>query len=146
MPVHWTIDSEEKIFEVTCFGVVEPDEIHRMLDVLVGSNALGYRKLFDGSQADTRMGALDVLNIGVRMRTLHGDGAPLGPLAVVIPADKYPLLSRVLGILASPRRPMRIFSDVERARKWLETAAVRRSVPAPEEDVAEQANRPSVHC
>lgn len=146
MPVHWTIDSEEKIFEVTCIGVVEPDEIHRMLDVLVGSNALGYRKLFDGSQADTRMGALDVLNIGVRMRTLHGDGAPLGPLAVVIPTDKYPLLSRVLGILASPRRPMRIFSDVERARKWLETAAVRRSVPAREEDIAPQANRPSVHC
>ncbi|KAF0100618.1 MAG: hypothetical protein FD144_3196 [Rhodospirillaceae bacterium] len=146
MPVHWTIDSEEKIFEVTCIGVVEPDEIHRMLDVLVGSNALGYRKLFDGSQADTRMGALDVLNIGVRMRTLHGDGAPLGPLAVVIPADKYPLLSRVLGILASPRRPMRIFSDVERARKWLETSAVRRSVPAREEDIAQQANRPSVHC
>ena len=146
MPVHWTIDSEEKIFEVTCFGVVEPDEIHRMLDVLVGSNALGYRKLFDGSQADTRMGALDVLNIGVRMRTLHGDGAPLGPLAVVIPADKYPLLSRALGILASPRRPMRIFSEVDRARKWLDTAAVRRKVPASQGDVADRANQQSVSC
>jgi len=65
------------------------------------------------------MGALDVLNIGVRMRTIHGDGAPLGPLAIVIPADKYPLLSRVLGILATPRRPMRLFTEVDRARKWL---------------------------
>lgn len=146
MPVHWTIDSEARIFEVTCIGVVESDEIHRMLDVLVGSDALGYRKLFDGTQADTRMGALDVLNIGVRMRTLHGDGAPLGPLAVVIPPDKYPLLSRVLGILASPRRPMRIFSEVERARKWLDTAAVRRSVPPPEQDFVQQANGPTVHC
>lgn len=146
MPVHWTIDSEARIFEVTCMGVVEADEIHQMLDVLVGSNALGYRKLFDGSQADTSMGALDVLHIGVRMRTLHGGGAPLGPLAVVIPADKYLLLSRVLGILASPRRPMRIFSEAERARKWLESAAVRRSVPAPEEEVAPQADRPPVHC
>lgn len=130
MPVHWTINSEARLFEATCSGVVEPEEIHRMLDVLVGSDALGYRKLFDGSQADTRMGALDVLNIGVRMRALHADGAPLGPLAVVIPADKYPLLSRVLGILATPRRPMRIFSEVDRARKWLETAAVRNKVPA----------------
>jgi hypothetical protein len=130
MPVHWTINSEAKIFEVTCSGVVQADEIHRMLDVLVGSDALGYRKLFDGTHADTGMGALDILNIGVRMRTLHGDSAPLGPLAVVIPADKYPLLSRVLGILATPRRPMRIFTEVDRARKWLETAAVRRKVLA----------------
>ena len=146
MPVYWTINSEARLVEVTCTGLVEADEIHQMLDVLVGSDALGYRKLFDGTQADTRMGALDVLNIGVRMRTLHGDGAPLGPLAVVIPPDKYPLLSRVLGILASPRRPMRIFSEVERARKWLDTAAVRRRVPAPEEDDDLRANRPSVTC
>jgi hypothetical protein len=146
MPVHWTIDSEAKIFEVTCSGLVEADDVHRMLDALVGSGALGYRKLFDGSQADTRLGALDILNIGVRMRALHGDGAPLGPLAVVIPADKYPLLSRVLGILATPRRPMRIFSEVDRARKWLDTAAVRRRVPASEDDVAHRANQPSVHC
>jgi hypothetical protein len=130
MPVHWKIDSEAKIFEVTCSGLVEADEFHQMLDVLVGSNAFGLRKLFDGSQADTNLGPLDVLHIGVRIRTLHGVGVPLGPLAVVIPADKYPLLSRVLGILASPRRPMRIFSEVDRARKWLDTAAVRRSVPA----------------
>jgi len=146
MPVHWTIDSEAKIFEVTCLGLVEADEFHRMLDALVGSSALGYRKLFDGSQADTRLGALDILNIGVRMRALHGDDAPLGPLAVVIPADKYPLLSRVLGILATPRRPMRIFSEVDRARKWLDTAAVRRQVPAFEDDAAHRVNQPSVHC
>lgn len=146
MPVHWTIDSEAKIFEVTCSGLVEADEFHQMLDALVGSGALGYRKLFDGSQADTRLGALEVLNIGVRMRSLHGDGAPLGPLAVVIPADKYPLLSRALGILASPRRPMRIFSEVDRARKWLDTAAVRRKVPASQGDVADRANQQSVSC
>lgn len=146
MPVHWTIDSEARIFEVTCSGLVEADEIHQMLDALVGSGAIGYRKLFDGSEADTRLGALDILNIGVRMRSLHGNGAPLGPLAVVIPADKYDLLARVLGILASPRRPMRIFTEVDRARKWLDTAAVRRRVPASENDVADLASRPSVHC
>ena len=146
MAVHWTINSEAKLFEVSCSGVVEPDEVHQMLDVLVGSDALGYRKLFDGSQADTNLGPLDVLHIGVRMRTLHGEGVPLGPLAVVIPADKYPLLSRVLGILASPRRPMRIFTEVDRARKWLNTSAVRRRVPAPQDDAADRANQQSVNC
>jgi hypothetical protein len=138
MPVHWSVNSELRLFEVTCTGLVEADEIHRMLDVLVGSNALGYRKLFDGSQGDTRMGAMDVLSIGVRLRTLQGDGTRLGPLAVVIPPEKYALLSRVLGIVASPRRPMRIFSEVDRARKWLDTAAVRRKVPTPEEESAQR--------
>jgi hypothetical protein len=146
MAVHWSVNSEARLFEVTCTGMVEADEIHRMLDVLVGSDALGYRKLFDGSQADTKLGALDILSIGVRMRSLHGEGVPLGPLAVVIPADKYALLSRVLGILASPRRPMRIFSEVDRARRWLDTAAVRRRVPAPEGDVADRANQQSMKC
>lgn len=130
MPVHWTINSEARLFEATCAGLVEPDEIHRMLDALVGADALGYRKLFDGTQADTRMGALDVLSIGVRMRTFHSEGLALGPLAVVIPEDKYLLLSRVLGILAAPRRPMRIFDATDKARKWLQTAAVRESMSA----------------
>lgn len=146
MPVRWSINSETRLFEVICTDMVEAHEIHEMLDVLVGSDALGYRKLFDGSQADTRMGALDVLNIGVRMRTLHADGAPLGPLAVVIPADKYPLLSRVLGILATPRRPMRIFTEVDRARKWLESAGVRRKAPASGDDVAHRDDRLSLNC
>ncbi|WP_422031279.1 hypothetical protein [Reyranella sp.] len=101
-----------------------------MLDILVGSEALGYRKLFDGSQADTRLTALEILQIGVRIRGLQAAGVALGPLAVVIPDDKYPLLSRVLGILATPRRPMRIFNRTSQARKWLETAAVLESMPA----------------
>lgn len=146
MPVDWSIDSEARLFEVTCTGMVEANEVHRMLDVLVGSDALGYRKLFDGSQADTKLGPLDVLSIGVRMRGLHGLGVALGPLAVVIPPDKYPLLTRVLGIVASPRRPMRIFSEVDRARKWLNSAEVRRKVAAQEQDASQRADRPSVVC
>ncbi len=130
MPVHWTISSEKRLFEVTCSGFVEAHEVHRMLDILVGSEALGYRKLFDGSQADTQITALEILHIGGRMRSLQAAGMPLGPLAVVLPDDKYPLLSRVLGILATPRRPMRIFNRTSQARKWLETAAVLECMPA----------------
>jgi hypothetical protein len=74
------------------------------------------------------MGAFEILNIGVRMRSLHG-GTALGPLAVVIPEDKYVLLSRVLGMLASGRRPMRIFSDPIKARRWLNSPVVRARVP-----------------
>jgi hypothetical protein len=100
-----------------------------MIDVLVGSKALGYRKIFDGSRGETTMSALEILALGVRIRSLHAGGDALGALAVVVPDDKYLLLSRVLGILAAAKRPMRIFKDLEKARTWLNSPAVRASAP-----------------
>ncbi len=100
-----------------------------MIDVLAGSNIVGYRKLFDGSAGDTKMGALEILALGVRMREMH-IGTAVGPLAVVLPDDKYVLLSRVLGMLAAAKRPMRIFNDPSKAPEWLESPAIRASTPA----------------
>jgi hypothetical protein len=62
----------------------------------------------------------DMLALGVQIRGWQaaGCGKP-GPLAVVVPADKAELVSRVLGILATADRPMRIFSDAEPARRWI---------------------------
>lgn len=110
MPLHWTIHSRNALFIATAEGLVDKADADRMIDVLVASNILGYRKLFDGTAGDTNMGALDLLALGVRMRELHAVG-PMGPLAVVVPEDKYVLLSRVLGMLAAAKRPMRIFND-----------------------------------
>ena len=124
LPLHWTINSQLELFEVVAEGDVDLAEANRMLDALVGSNALGYRKLFDGSLGDTQLSAFDILSIGVRIRALHV-GSTLGPLAVVVPEDKHVLLSRVLGILASGRRPMRVFRTPDKARNWLESPAIR---------------------
>ena len=126
MTLRWKIDSEEQIFEVVCDGLVEGAEVDQMLDVLVASRALGYRKLFDGTRGETRMGPLEVLKVGVRIRSLHAGYRVLGPLAVVAPDDRYPMLARVLGILAVPPRPMKVFSDVRRARAWLNSRALQR--------------------
>lgn len=123
--LHWNIKSDERLFEVWCDGLVEASEVHKMLEVLNGSGALGYRKLFDGTLGEMSMGPMDALNIGVRIRSLHLEGGAIGPLAVVAPADRYPMCARVLGILASARRPMRLFADVQKARAWLNSPAVR---------------------
>jgi len=130
MPLHWTIHSRTALFIATAEGFVDKADADRMIDVLVEANILGYRKLFDGTAGDTHMGAVDLLALGVRMRELHALG-PMGPLAVVVPEDKYVLLSRVLGMLAAAKRPMRIFNDRRKALQWLESHAVRASVPDP---------------
>lgn len=118
MPLHWDISHCDKLMVVVAEGVVARQEVDRMLDEMVAEGALGYRKLFDGTQGDTAMGPLEILDLGVRMRTLHKHGT-MGPLAVVVPADKWGLVARVLGMLAAAKRPMRVFPNVAKARRWL---------------------------
>lgn len=131
MPLNWNIQSGPRLFEVVCEGEIEAHEMHAMLDVLVGTRALGYRKIFDGTRGETRMGPMEIIDIGVRMRSLHQPGVALGPLAIVIPDDKYVLLGRVLGMLAAPRRPMRIFKTAQPAYRWLNSPAILASLPEP---------------
>jgi len=128
MPLHWTIDSQLKLFAVRADGDVTLADLHRMLDAMAGAQAHGYRKLFDGSQGDTQMSPGEFLSLGVRMRSIHASG-PMGPLAVVLPANKYYLVARVLGVLAAAKRPMRIFTDPEKARQWLNQPSIRAKVP-----------------
>lgn len=118
MPLHWDIDHTNKFMVVVAEGMVTRQEVDRMLDALIAERALGYRRLFDGTQGDTTMGPSEMLDLGVRMRTLHQHGT-MGPLAVVVPADKWEMVARVLGMLAAAKRPMRVFQTVAKARRWL---------------------------
>lgn len=118
MPLHWDIDHTNKFMVVVAEGMVTRQEADRMLDALIAERALGYRRLFDGTQGDTTMGPSEMLDLGVRMRTLHQHGT-MGPLAVVVPADKWEMVARVLGMLAAAKRPMRVFQTVAKARRWL---------------------------
>lgn len=130
MPLHWTIDSRLQTFVAICDGNVDLAEVNGMLDAVVGANGLGYRKLFDSTNGNTQMSAIDMLGIGVRMRALQEGDRDHGPLAIVVPDDKYALMSRVLGILAAAKRPMRVFNDAGKARKWLDSPAIRAGRPA----------------
>lgn len=130
MPLHWTIDSRTKLLAVVADGAVDVADFDRLLDVVIGSNILGFRKLFDGRLGEPRMGETELLSVGVRLRSLHaGAGAALGPLAVVVRDENYWRVARVLGILAVPKRPMRVFKETEKARTWLDSPAILASMP-----------------
>lgn len=125
MPLHWTIDSRAKLISVVADGSLRLPDLEAMLDVVVGSNILGYRKLFDGTAARPEMNAEEHLVIGVRLRNLHAEaGGRLGPVAVVVPDENYWQAARVLGILAVPKRPMRVFKQADKARAWLDSPAI----------------------
>jgi hypothetical protein len=121
MPLHWKIDSRQKLVVVTCEGDVTRGDLVDYLGAVEGAGALPYCKLFDGTAFRTSMTALDMLEIGARFRSYHA--RPVGPLAIVLPPDKADLFARVLGILAAADRPMRVFTRLAPARRWIESFA-----------------------
>lgn len=118
MPVHWKIDSRKRLLTVVAEGDVTRVDADAFLDVLESGDLISYRKLFDGMAGTTSMTAEDFMAIGVRIRTGHQVGS-VGALAVALTAEKAQLVSRVLGIMASAKRPMRLFDDVDDARRWI---------------------------
>lgn len=131
MALHWLIDSRKRLVIVTAEGPVSRAEVDRLLDAVVGAKALAYRKLVDATAGKFAMSALDLLAIGARVRSLHA--GPVGAVALVLPGrlpqddepdDAPTLVARLLGILASAKRPFRLFKSVTSAKQWLESLAV----------------------
>ncbi len=118
MPVHWKIDSRKRLLTVVAEGEVTRADADAFLDVLESGGLVSYRKLFDGMAGESAMTPEDLMAIGVRIRTGH-QGGSVGALAVALTSEKAQLVSRVLGIMASAKRPMRLFDNVEDARRWI---------------------------
>ena len=129
MGLHWFIDSRERLIVVTAEGAVARAEIDALLDAVTGAKALAYRKLIDASAAKFALSALDVLTIGAKVRSLHAGS--VGAAAIILPSrltdddsDEAPtLVARLIGILASARRPLRMFKSVPAAKRWLNELA-----------------------
>jgi hypothetical protein len=122
MPVHWKIDPQALLITARAEGTVTRPEFEAFLDAMAEADAVGYAKLFDGRGADTEMGAANIMAIGVRIKAMHDarpPDRPPGPVAIVLDADKFGLVARVLGILATARRQMRVFEELEPAREWI---------------------------
>lgn len=127
MGLHWFIDSRKRLIVVTAEGPVTRADIDELLDAVTGAKALAYRKLVDATAGRFAMSALDMLAIGARVRSLHVGS--VGAVALVLPGrlprddepeDAPTLVARLLGILASAKRPFRLFKSVASAKNWLD--------------------------
>jgi hypothetical protein len=124
MPLYWVIDSRERLMTAVAEGDVGKGDASTYLDAMAGAKAGTYRRLFDGSRGEPLLSADEIMELAVRMRGMQELGNP-GPLAIVMPRDKYDKFARMLGILAIPNRPMRFFTDAGAARAWLDEPEVR---------------------
>jgi hypothetical protein len=121
MPVYWTIDSKQQLVVVTAEGHVTHADAEEYLDVIEGCGALAYRKLYDGQGGSVVMSHDEMMAIAARLRSYHH--RPVGALAIVLPHDKAEPVARILGVLASADRPMRLFINLGQARRWIDGLA-----------------------
>ncbi len=124
MPLYWVIDSRERLMTAVAEGPVRREEVDAYLDAMAGARAGNYRKLFDGSRGEPQMTADDIMSVAVRMRVMQQIGQA-GPLAIVMPRERYDQFARMLGILAVAERPMQFFSDAVAAQAWLDQPDIR---------------------
>jgi hypothetical protein len=124
MPIYWTIDSRHQFVVVTAEGDVSRADADDYLDAIEGGGALAYRKLYDARAGNVVMNHDEMMAVAVRLRSYHH--RPVGPLAIVLSDDKAEATARVLGILASADRPIKRFTSLAPARRWIDSL-----MPAP---------------
>ncbi len=118
IPVQWTIDADQQLVTVVAYDEVTCSQLVAMVDALREGNAHGYRKLYDGRRSMMRMTPEEVLMLGAHMRAEHKRSA-MGPMAAILPERGAELLAPLLGMVAVPDRPLRIFVATGPARRWL---------------------------
>jgi hypothetical protein len=118
MPLYWTIDSRQQLVVVTAEGGVTRVDADDYLDAIEGGGAVAYRKLYDGRAGDLMMTHDEMMAVAVRFRSFHH--RPVGALAIVLPHDKAEPVARMLGILASAERPLRLFTSLAPAQRWID--------------------------
>ena len=119
MPLHWIIDSRAELVTTVAEGKIVRADVDAYIDAVVGAGALGYRKLYDGVGATVEMQAEELLELGVRFRSYHGQR--VGAVALVLTQEQRQELSRLLGVLASADRPLRLFKTRATAKRWLDS-------------------------
>ncbi|HZB54824.1 MAG TPA: hypothetical protein VE527_14415 [Reyranella sp.] len=99
-----------------------------LLEAMEGAKAMSYRKLFDGRNATPSMSPDELLSLCARIRSYHEQGM-MGALALVATAEQTTVFARLLGALASAKRPIKLFDTPRQARNWIEDQAKERETP-----------------
>lgn len=118
MPFHWSISSRDQVVEAQAEGRLSAADWLDFSAIMVGANAITYRKLLDARKAVLAMSHEELMQLLVMARAYH-EQYQVGPLAVVLPLEQEEQWSRILGALAAADRPFKIFTSERTARRWL---------------------------
>jgi hypothetical protein len=119
MPVQWTVSHPTRLVIAIAKGQLQRQDIEAYLDNVITANALSYRKIFDMTNATPELSDDDLMALGARIRAYVTLGQ-LGPLAIVAATEESYQQARMFAALADADRPLKIFSELHFARRWLD--------------------------
>lgn len=127
MPLKWEISHVDQLVTITADGFLPLEEVEEYYDAMVVAGALSYARLFDASGLDDKHGSdEDFMRFGARM-SAYKDVLQFGPIAFVATTPGvHALIQRCLN-LAPADRPVKLFTTIEKARRWL---AKQQALPA----------------
>ena len=117
MPLHWTIDHDERLVTAVAEGALTVTDVEQYLAQVVAEMAMPYRKVFDISAPGVSLVIEQMLELGRSMRRFARDGA-MGPLALIVGGHSH-LQAALFADGAGVHRPVQIFKDRTQAQQWL---------------------------
>jgi hypothetical protein len=121
MPIYWKIDSKQQLVVVTAEGDITRADVDDYLDAVEGGGALAYRKLYDARAGKVVMDHDEMMAIAFRIRSYHDQR--VGALAIVLAEEVAELAMRMLGVLATADRPLKLFTSLAPAQRWIDRLA-----------------------
>jgi hypothetical protein len=120
MPLQWKVSRLDRMVICVSEGVVTLEDFQNYLAALKEEKALAFPKIFIATAGRSGMSSDDRKQLTALLTSfLEMDG--LGPFAVVAGSHRNGALAGVFKSLATVKRPMRLFTDIHAARKWLGT-------------------------
>ena len=119
MPVQWTVSHPTRLVVAVAKGELRLRDIEDYLDGVAAANVMAYRKIFDTTGANVKLGEDDILALGARIRAYIALGR-IGPLAIVAATDRSYGQARLFAALAVADRPIKICRELHAARQWLD--------------------------
>jgi hypothetical protein len=128
MPVNWSISHKDQIVLAAAEGEVSVEDLERYVSEMADAGGLPYRKLFDLTYvASGGLRLAELRAFSRKVVALAKDG-PIGPIAIVVGSELEQELAEMFGKVDAGR-PLAIFSDVSKARAWLD-ARPKAALPA----------------
>ena len=119
MPVQWTVSHPTRLVVAVARGDLGLADIETYLDEVVASRVLGYRKIFDMTDATPQLDDDALMALGARIRAYRALGE-MGPLAIVATTQASYEQAHIFAVLAEANRPIQIFNGLEEAQRWLD--------------------------
>ena len=120
MPIYVSVYHLDKTIIGKTEGEVTLADIEGYLNDIIKARAVSYRKIFDATSGTSALTPQDVETLRETLAEFTRTRRDVGPFAVVTGGDRNGRMANICQTATTADRPMRVFSDIHSARRWLD--------------------------